>query len=480
MNVHTEILCNVCKKGNFNGKRYKCLLCFDYDMCSSCYELKDTPKSDDEPHNSTHAIQCIIPKDEFALYYAGENVSFRSILSFTCPLCAKTGFTEQALKVHVVEHTTKQNPLQLVVCPICLAEPIDDTIMTDDIASHIKLEHLEDGEEDDDDSEDGGDEQIVAVQQNLEPTRLNMSQLNRIRQRVLSLQRNVTESVLTLESHAFQDINSNVRVAEQRTLRQVSPAVRLPRVLRDAASRPLRTSPEVRLFSQSANVFTAGSSRQGIEHVGPPVIRVFSQSLDVPRAIVSPRTSNNTSRPPRFARSEGIDMDYELAAQLQRFEEHRARRGGGEIPPSLPRSGSNANSREIGGISHLRVAHELRMAAFARHREAIRNRYEAMYPSNHSKNLKKPKIEAEIEEADKEATESPEPQESPPEFLLPKLFQKMELDECQKSEEERTTFVNELLLSSLMLREKSLLKMTETTNSNNMDAGADKLEEPDN
>ena len=30
--------CDNCMKSNFTGKRYKCLICYDFDLCSECYD----------------------------------------------------------------------------------------------------------------------------------------------------------------------------------------------------------------------------------------------------------------------------------------------------------------------------------------------------------------------------------------------------------------------------------------------------------
>lgn len=505
MSVQTEISCNNCKKQNFKGKRYKCLRCFDYDLCNSCYELNDQPKCKDEPHNSSHAMQCIIPKEEFELYYAGENISSQNILSFTCPLCAKTGLTEQALKEHVAEHTTKQNPLQLVVCPLCLAVHTDDTIMTDDLASHISLHHGEDNdeddeeEEDDDDSDVSEDEQTVTIQQQSEPTRLNLSQLDQIRQRVLSMHRNVSELVVDLETRTIEDISTTLRadmVPAQGIIRRESIVDELPRdIMRGIAEIGIPSeNPSVR---RSPSLLATGNSRRdtvphrrtgevlngisGIPLGTPPSIREFVRSLDIPTATVSPRTERNTHQRSTIDPHDAIDLDFELAAQLQQFEETRGRRGGGEIVLPTQRSTNNANRSGV-GISHIRAAHELRMAAFARYREETQSRfyaYEPESPGNSSKIAKIPKIKPETDAANKGTTE-PETKEPAPVFLLKELFKKMELDDNRPPEEDRTTFINELLISSLIERENSVAELMETIDSDNLNADTDEPKESDN
>eukprot|EP01080_Neovahlkampfia_damariscottae_P009925 gene9925-2246_t len=39
--VNHNISCDKCRKKNFKGRRYKCLNCYDYDLCESCYKLNE-------------------------------------------------------------------------------------------------------------------------------------------------------------------------------------------------------------------------------------------------------------------------------------------------------------------------------------------------------------------------------------------------------------------------------------------------------
>eukprot|EP00064_Thunnus_orientalis_P003127 superscaffoldBa00000248_g3136 len=101
MSRHEGVSCDACLKGNFRGRRFKCLICYDYDLCASCYESGATTTR----HTTEHPMQCILTRVDYDLYYGGDTFSVEQPQSFTCPYCGKMGYTETSLQEHVTsEH----------------------------------------------------------------------------------------------------------------------------------------------------------------------------------------------------------------------------------------------------------------------------------------------------------------------------------------------------------------------------------------
>lgn len=134
---HESVSCDSCRKNNFRGLRYKCLICYDYDLCSACYETGLTSSR----HTVSHPMQCIIAKNDYELFYAGETITSDHPQSLTCPLCGTLGFTEANLLEHVTnEHASSDNDESSagVVCPIC---GVETNQVTYDFATHLTMEH---------------------------------------------------------------------------------------------------------------------------------------------------------------------------------------------------------------------------------------------------------------------------------------------------------------------------------------------------
>lgn len=136
MSRHEGVSCDSCLKGNFRGKRYKCLLCYDYDLCATCYEAGASTTR----HTADHPMQCILTRSDFDLYYGGEAASVEHPQSFTCPFCGRMGLTESTLTEHVAaEHS--ESSIE-IVCPVCASQPGGEpNHVTDDFSAHLALDH---------------------------------------------------------------------------------------------------------------------------------------------------------------------------------------------------------------------------------------------------------------------------------------------------------------------------------------------------
>lgn len=137
----TGVSCDFCMKSNFRGRRYKCLICYDYDLCAECYESNATSTR----HTTEHAVQCILTRSMLEVAY-GSGSSSRQFQSFTCPYCSKKGFSDTTLLEHVTaEHSESSENSDVameVICPVCAASPGGEpNLKTDDLAEHLTLEH---------------------------------------------------------------------------------------------------------------------------------------------------------------------------------------------------------------------------------------------------------------------------------------------------------------------------------------------------
>lgn len=115
MSINHGISCDLCHKKNFSGRRYKCLVCNDFDLCSICYDKKINLSF--QTHSIHHPMQLILTSNDFEQIYFGYKQTKYSSKSLTCPFCNQNGFIVDLLIKHI-----KEEHLQLkcsVLCPIC-------------------------------------------------------------------------------------------------------------------------------------------------------------------------------------------------------------------------------------------------------------------------------------------------------------------------------------------------------------------------
>jgi hypothetical protein len=137
MSRHEGVSCDACMKGSFTSNRYKCLVCYDFDLCAACFDSGVSSAQ----HVPQHPMQCIVARYDYELFYGGEESS-KEIFpqSFSCPFCGCMGFTDTLLHEHVASEHSEET-LE-VVCPICAAAPGGDpNNVSDNFLAHLLLEH---------------------------------------------------------------------------------------------------------------------------------------------------------------------------------------------------------------------------------------------------------------------------------------------------------------------------------------------------
>lgn len=71
------VSCDGCMTPSFSGDRYKCLRCYDFDLCARCYaEERDEnhsvenrfPRDSGFVHQSSHPMQCMMTQEDFGRF----------------------------------------------------------------------------------------------------------------------------------------------------------------------------------------------------------------------------------------------------------------------------------------------------------------------------------------------------------------------------------------------------------------------------
>lgn len=96
MSRHEGVSCDACLKNNFKGRRYKCLRCYDYDLCASCFEAGASTSR----HTPDHPVQCILSRSDFGkvklvsgregvilIQKGNEQMSILQLFCFTLQIC---------------------------------------------------------------------------------------------------------------------------------------------------------------------------------------------------------------------------------------------------------------------------------------------------------------------------------------------------------------------------------------------------------
>ncbi|GMS87196.1 hypothetical protein PENTCL1PPCAC_9371, partial [Pristionchus entomophagus] len=146
---HEGVSCDGCMMPNFSGCRYKCLRCWDFDLCHACYtaERFQVDTNTDQVHDREHPMQCILSHHDFELFYADDetrNYATCRIAVLTCPYCNERGFGYSQFHEHVMRNHEEPMPYQ-VNCPLCigLVDTESSHRVVDNLKAHWETVHYQ-------------------------------------------------------------------------------------------------------------------------------------------------------------------------------------------------------------------------------------------------------------------------------------------------------------------------------------------------
>uniref|UniRef100_A0A0A9XEC7 E3 ubiquitin-protein ligase KCMF1 n=2 Tax=Lygus hesperus TaxID=30085 RepID=A0A0A9XEC7_LYGHE len=134
MSRHEGVSCDHCKNNNIRGLRYKCLICYNFDLCQDCQLNSAEPGN----HTKDHPMQCILTKNDEDLFFGGGIGGHQE--SYTCPYCGRLGLAEEQLEEHVNRDHTADELDQDVQCPICAVSGQESGVR-EDFLGHLTISH---------------------------------------------------------------------------------------------------------------------------------------------------------------------------------------------------------------------------------------------------------------------------------------------------------------------------------------------------
>lgn len=126
-------ICTTCTKYNFQGNRYVCLLCPEYEQCVDCY----TSKRQNQDHKPYHPMQKILPKKAYAVQNPPPARIYR------CPFCGEDDFSVGGLANHCFKlHVDcKMSSIRCPICVVCRLQIEDDSLPKGSFFDHLMMVH---------------------------------------------------------------------------------------------------------------------------------------------------------------------------------------------------------------------------------------------------------------------------------------------------------------------------------------------------
>ncbi|EDW51769.1 uncharacterized protein LOC6611299 [Drosophila sechellia] len=135
---HRHICCDGCQITIFQGSRFRCLRCVNYNLCDICYDHQ----IETEEHRANHPMQLFPDSDDLVPLLYGEAPELVHLSNcFTCPHCGLLALTAKRFIEHVyVQHRVSN---EYVVCPMCAGLSAVELVAIRHLSKHLLHNHID-------------------------------------------------------------------------------------------------------------------------------------------------------------------------------------------------------------------------------------------------------------------------------------------------------------------------------------------------
>lgn len=130
------ITCSVCGVKDFDGIRFVCLICWNYDLCEKCYGERRY----NIQHRPHHPMQSVLGREE--LFKAAQSIVPVDEARLSCPFCGERELSLAGLLQHCQQSHGEED--ESVRCPVCVIYNIPgNCLLNMQFLEHLRIAHCE-------------------------------------------------------------------------------------------------------------------------------------------------------------------------------------------------------------------------------------------------------------------------------------------------------------------------------------------------